>query len=73
MVIRASLKDKPFDRSKKYTGSGSRRTNKHCILCKQAGRLYQHFLSTCKYLHENAKTIYDKGQTFLLNLLGEIS
>ena len=25
-VLRASLKDKPFDRSKKYTGSGSKQT-----------------------------------------------
>jgi hypothetical protein len=48
-ALRASLKDKPFDRSKKYTGSGSRRTNKHCIFCKQAGCPYQHFLGTCKY------------------------
>jgi hypothetical protein len=42
-ALHASPKDKPFYRSKKYTGSGSRRTNKHCIFCKQAGRPYQHF------------------------------
>ena len=59
-VLRASLKDKPFDRSKKYTGSGSRRTNKHCILCKHAGLPYQHFLSTCKYLPEDDKQYMTK-------------
>lgn len=56
-VLRASLKDKLFDRSKKYTGSGSRRTNKHCILCK---RPYQHFLGTCKYLPEDDKQYMTK-------------
>ncbi|VDI10897.1 G protein-coupled receptor 125 [Mytilus galloprovincialis] len=55
-VLRASIKDKHFDRSAKKTGSiRTGRQIKCCILCKQAGRPSQHFLSTCKYLPDEDK------------------
>ncbi|CAC5370958.1 unnamed protein product [Mytilus coruscus] len=55
-VLRASIKDKHFDRSAKKTGSiRSGRQIKCCVLCKQAGRPSQHFLSTCKYLPDEDK------------------
>ncbi|CAC5371069.1 unnamed protein product [Mytilus coruscus] len=55
-VLRASIKDKHFDRSAKKTGSiRTGRQIKCCVLCKQVGRPSQHFLSTCKYLPDEDK------------------
>ncbi|CAC5403176.1 unnamed protein product [Mytilus coruscus] len=55
-VLRASIKDKHFDRSAKKSGSiRTGRQIKCCVLCKQAGRPSQHFLSSCKYLPDEDK------------------
>ena len=49
-ILRASLKDRPFKKTFKQNHQ-----NKHCVLCKQAGRPHQHFLSTCKFLPDEDK------------------
>ena len=55
-VLRASFKNT----HKNVSSDSKKRSSKSCVLCKQAGRHYQHYLSTCKYLPEKDRKYMTK-------------